>query len=490
MQGQVPLLSALVTLSFCGAIQSAHAGKPLALRECRLEGAGALGSAAAQCGWYSTPENPDEPQGRQLRLHVAVIPALRLKPAPDPLFVFSGGPGQAASDFYLSVQAAFARIRRDRDIVLIDQRGTGRSNRLDCQLPDENLAGIDPAGLGQLVQACLDALPGDPRFYTTSIAVRDLENVRVALGYQSINLYGVSYGTRVAQHYMRRYPTTVRSAVLDGAVPAGIGLGPEIAIEAQRALDGVFQRCADDQDCAREFPQIDRQFRTLQARLRARPVTVQVADPVTARVDQVTVDSGRLAAAVRLLTYSDETVSTLPLLIHEAQVLGQPQALAAQYLMIKRSTESSIAGGMHFAVVCSEDAPRWGQAGISEERLADTYIGPSFMAALRAVCGQWPRGPVDEDFAAPMRSDVPVLILSGGNDPVTPRRYADQVLTGFAHGKHLVLEGQGHGQLANSCVPRVISQFIERGTAAAIDDACIRNITPAPFMLSRTAPAP
>jgi pimeloyl-ACP methyl ester carboxylesterase len=426
-----------------------------------------------------------------LQLHVAVIPALRLKPAPDPLFLLSGGPGQAASDFYLSVGPAFARIRRDRDLVLLDQRGTGRSNRLDCELPDDSeFTTLDPQKLRDLVRQCRESLPGDPRYYTTSIAVRDLDDVRAALGYEKVNLYGISYGTRVAQHYMRRYPGRVRTAILDGAVPAEIALGPDVAIEAQHAIDSALQRCARTADCARQFPQISEQFAALQEQLRKAPVTVSIPHPVTGVLTTTRLDVARLGAAVRLLTYADETVSTLPLMIHEAQSLHEPQSLAAQYLSVESSLEEQIAEGMHFAVVCSEDAPRWEQENVTEQALAKTYLGTAFMSSMRAVCADWPRGPVDADFGKPLRSDVPTLVLSGTDDPVTPRRYADQIMKGLHNAKHLVADGQGHGQFATGCIPRLTAQFIEAGTAAGLDDACVRAIGPAPFMLSRSATAP
>jgi pimeloyl-ACP methyl ester carboxylesterase len=488
MRSQVPRLVAWI---FCSAIGAAFADEPLRLADCRLESALAGGSVAARCGQYRVRENRDDPHSKELQLHVAVIPALRLKPAADPLFLLSGGPGQAASDFYLSVAPAFARIRRDRDLVLVDQRGTGRSNRLDCELPDDSeFVVLDPQKLQAAVQECLAALSGDPRYYTTSIAVRDLDDVRAALGYGTLNLYGISYGTRVAQHYMRRYPDRVRTAILDGAVPAEIALGPDVAIEAQRAIDNTLQRCARDEACGRTFPDISAQFAALQARLRQDPVKLSIAHPLTGALTSTTLDEARFGAAVRLLSYADETVSTLPLMIHEAQTLHDPQALTAQYLRVESDVAEQIAAGMHFAVVCSEDAPRWEQQNVSDEQLAKTYLGTAFMRGMRAVCEKWPRGPVDPDFGAPLQSSVPTLILSGSNDPVTPERYANEIMKGLRNAKHLVAAGQGHGQLATGCIPRLTTEFIAVGSATTLDDQCVRNIRPTPFMLSRTAPAP
>ncbi len=476
------------SLAFCTAYPTHAAGLPL--EDCRLHSEIAGGSVAARCGLLSVPENREQPAGQKVQLHVAVIPSLRLEPAGDPLFVISGGPGQAASDFYISIGPALARVRRDRDIVLVDQRGTGRSNRLDCTFEDESdIVSSDPQQLRVLTRACLDKLPGDPRYYTTSVAVRDLDDVRAALGYQKLDLYGVSYGTRVAQHYMRRYPQRVRVAILDGVVPPQLALGPDIALDAQAALDSAFDRCASDASCEQVFPNIAATFAALHARVEQQPLALSIPDPLNAEPVQARIGAPELSAAIRLLSYSDETVSTLPLLIQEAET-GHPQALAAQFLMIKRSMDTQFAYGMHFAVVCSEDAPRWDQHSAPKSKLAKTYIGESFMTSMRAICEQWPRGPVDEDFSQPLTSAVPTLVLSGGNDPVTPARYGEQILPGLSKAKHLVLDGQGHGQIAIGCMPRVAAEFIAAGSVDSLNDECLQAVAPTPFMLSRSAPSP
>ena len=474
--------------TFCSAFQ-AHAA-PLPLEACRLQSEIAGGGVAARCGWLSVPENREQPSGKQIRLHVAVIPSMRLEPAGDPLFVLSGGPGQAASDFYISIAPALARVRRDRDIVIVDQRGTGRSNRLDCSFPDESdITFSDPQQLRELTRSCLAKLPGDPRYYTTSVAVRDLDDVRAALGYQRLDLYGVSYGTRVAQHYMRRYPQRVRVAILDGVVPPQLPLGPDVALDAQAAIDSAFARCDSNTDCKRVFPDIAGTFAALRARVLEQPVPLSIPDPLNAEPTKTQLGAAELGAAVRLLSYSDETLSTLPLLIHEAEI-GQPQGLAAQYLMIKRSLDTQIANGMHFAVVCSEDAPRWHERPVADTELAKTYLGDTFMQAMRTICEQWPRGPVDDGFGKPLQSEIPTLVLSGGNDPVTPARYGEQILPGLKNSRHLVLDGQGHGQIAVGCMPRVVAEFIAAGTVKSLDAECLKTVAPAPFLLSRSAPAP
>jgi len=239
---------ALLVAAICGValpsrVVAAGPLQRLALTDCRLEDAEHLRSTAAQCGELEVAEDRSAPTSPRIRLKVAVIPALNRSGPRDPLFVLSGGPGQAASDFYVSVGGAFARVQRQRDIVLLDQRGTGGSNALNCDFPEEDeLAELNPAEIRRLAQNCLAALKSDPRHYTTSVAVRDLDDVRAALGYQRINLYGVSYGTRVAQHYMRRYPEHVRAVILDGVIAPGVVLAVDSAFHAQRALDLIFER--------------------------------------------------------------------------------------------------------------------------------------------------------------------------------------------------------------------------------------------------------
>lgn len=223
-----------------GAAQDAGS---LPLSPCRLEHPYGLGSVAARCGQLAVPENPDDPSGRSIALAVAVVPAVSARARPDPLFLLAGGPGQGARDGYVPILGALAGVRRDRDLVLVDQRGTGQSNPMNCDFPEEALVPeVEPETFRRMASDCLAKLPGDPRYYTTSVAVRDLDAVRAALGYDRINLYGGSYGTRVAQHYLRRYPQRTRTVILDGTVNPSLALGPSMALDAENALRADLAR--------------------------------------------------------------------------------------------------------------------------------------------------------------------------------------------------------------------------------------------------------
>ena len=468
---------------------TARAQLPLQLAECRLESTNSRGAIGAQCGWFEVAEDRATPNDKPIRVHVAVVRALRKQPLPDPVFLVSGGPGQAASDFYLSSYQAFETLRRDRDIVVIDQRGTGKSQRLDCNLPDElDTARFDRELLQRYTRACLNELPGDPRFYSTSVAVRDLEEIRAALGYTQINLYGISYGTRVVQHYLRRYPKQVRTAILDGVVPVESILGPEIAPAAQRSLDAILTRCANQDDCQKAFPNIAAEFRTLLARLVRGPITITIPDPRTTTPSTMKFTEAHLAVAVRLLSYSDITASLLPFLIHEA-ANDRPQALAAQALMVAQSIDDQVASGMHNAVVCTEDVPFLTSAALENPAIKASYLGRVMTDSLQASCSVWPQGVLDADFHAPLHSDVPTLLLSGENDPVTPASFGEQALKSYSRGRHLVFAGQGHGQLTSSCGVRLIRGFIESLSVTSLED-CVQRVLPAPFMLNANGPAP
>jgi pimeloyl-ACP methyl ester carboxylesterase len=483
---RVNLAAALVLGALLG--PAALDAQPLIdLAPCRIADLDGIISTEARCGRLAVPENPADPQGAKIDLAVAVVPAVSTRAQPDPLFLIAGGPGQGSIQGFAPLLGAFAGVRRERDLVLVDQRGTGGSNRLDCAMPDDALESgeIPAAELAALARDCLPGLPGRPEFYTTSIAVGDLDAVRAALGYERINVFGGSYGTRVAQHYARRFPERTRTVVLDGVVPPTLALVPQIAIESQRALE----RCAADPACDGRFPDLSEQFAGLDAALRRAPVAVTLADPVTGEQRRIDVTRAHLVTMARMLVYSSGTASLLPLLIHEAATRGNYAPLAAQAEMVGEDLESMIAMGMHHSVVCAEDAPRFAGA-VDRAALEATAIGPQMVDGMSAICALWPRGPVDPDFAEPLDSAVPALLLSGEFDPATPASYGEMAAQGFRNGRHVVVPGQGHGVSRLSCVQGLLRQFVEAGSAASLDAACVARIGPAPFFLSFNGSAP
>ena len=454
---------------------------------CILTAVGDRSESAAECATLEVPLDPGRPGGERIELRVARISALAGTPEPDPFTLIAGGPGQASTVFYAQMEPAFARIRRTRDIVLIDQRGTGSSTPLRCENIERDEVFLDSATFIRLGGECVDALTHDPAFFTTSAAVRDLESMREALGYASLNIYGISYGTRVAQHYLKRYPERVRTVVLDGVVPPGLALGPGVAIDAQRALDRLLARCAAMSACLERYPDLSDRLGELLARLEASPPEVAIPHPRTGDQTTLTLTGELVAGMVRLLTYAPRTAALIPMLV-DAAVAEDYGPLAAQVLIVGEELHGAISFGMHFAVVCTEDVPFWGR--VDRTALAQTFLGPAQVDALGEICGSWPRGYMDDDFAGAVETSVPVVLLSGENDPVTPPSYAELSAAGLANYRHVTLPHQAHGQITTGCVPRLLAAFVDSADPAAFDDPCLEAVGGFPIFTTRMGPPP
>lgn len=470
------------------------AGAPV-FDACRIGNPAAGPRMAAECTTLSVPENPDDAEGRQITLKVARLKAMTGDPAPNPLVFIAGGPGQSALESFPGVSQAFNAIRRQRDILLVDQRGTGGSNPLNCAALEENADAardVDADAVREAASQCVASLDADLRHYTTLDAVRDLETLRVALGEEAFALYGISYGTRVALEYLRRHPEHVEAAILDGVTVPGEALGPQIASDAQRALDLMFDRCAQSDVCAERFPRLRERFAALRARLERAPASVDVRDPFTGGMRAVSLSWPRVAMVLRMYSYAPESVSLLPLLLAHAEA-GDWQALAGNVLALERQSESMLYIGMHNSVVCSEDAPYFSAAAAQPEG-ATPYLGTLTTDLVAAMCAAWPSRELPADFREPVTSDLPVLLLSGEADPVTPPQNGAEVARHLSNALHLVAPGQGHGVAWRGCTPRLMAEFLESAVAgedvAGLDAACIEELSASPFFIDRNGPMP
>jgi pimeloyl-ACP methyl ester carboxylesterase len=462
----------------------------LALEDCRIRAGEGFPGIKARCGVLTRPVDPSNPDGPAIELAVAVVPALSLEPEPDAFVPIAGGPGQSTIRFYASAPGAFERVRRTRDIVLVDQRGTGESAPMSCDVDEQVIqGGYSREQTVAVTEDCLAQLPHDPRFFTTSVAVGDLEAAREALGYSAFNIYGISYGTRVAQHYARRYPASTRTVVIDGVVPPQTALGPGIAIEAQRALDAIFDRCAEDDACSVRFPTVREDFEALRTALADEPVTVSMPNPRSGIASDVEFGSEELAGAIRLLSYHPSTVALIPLLIDEA-VNGNYLPLASQFVSIAEGMTESLNIGMHNAVFCTEDAPFFDDEPVSAADLAATYIGPLQLESLEAICSVWPPGVLDDDLRLALSTDLPVLLLSGEADPVTPPAFADRAAVDLGNALHLTGRRQGHGMAVRGCTPDIIGDFVATASVDDLDTRCLDRIFSMPFFIDFSGPAP
>lgn len=440
---------------------------------CTLTSASAPRPTEAYCTSLSVPEDRSQPQGRHIELALAWIAPDTGDAEPDPVFLLAGGPGQSARESYPMVAPAFADVARSRNIILLDQRGTGGSNLLQCeQDEDEDLLDADTEKLRELARECVQALSAraDLRHYTTTDAVADLDAVREAIGAEKINLVGVSYGTRVAQQYAKAHPQAVRSLVLDGVVPTTLALGQEHARNLDAALALQFERCTRLEAC-KAMGDPRRNYHQAAQALRENPRTVRYRDATGGELREDLLNAQMLSGLVRMYAYQPGTAATLPLLLHQA-VQQQDDAVLAQARMLQRSMGDSMAQGMAFSVSCSEDADELKP----DPTDAGTVLGPDFIEQTLALCAPWPRGSRPADFREPLRADLPALLLSGEFDPVTPPRYGEAVAGHLPQARHLVLRGQGHNVIVAGCMPKLMARFIERPEPQALDVECLERL--------------
>lgn len=429
------------------------------LRPCRLKGVEHI----AQCGHVPRPLDPQQPQGPSIEVHFAVLPAMARRKAADPVFFLAGGPGQSAMDLAGALSKRFARFGHRRDMVFVDQRGTGRSAPLKCA-DDETPSAIrslaedfDSARRLQRIRDCGQALRrlphGDLRQYTTPIAMADLDAVRAALQADTVNLIGASYGSRAALDYMRQFPQRVRRAVLDGAVPPDMALPASFSLDNQSALEAVFADCDAQPACRERYPNLRTQWRQLLASL---PLQVTVTQPLSGRRERLTLDRPTLLGAVRGPLYAPALAAALPAALSEAAQHRFDALLALGSAL--GGSGAGLASGMHFSVVCAEDMPRPGQVDVTPA----IDFGDDFEVLYRQVCADWPRAVLPADFFRIAPASAATVVLSGGIDPATPPRHGERVALALgAKARHVVVPTAGHGILALACLRDAVVRFID-----------------------------
>jgi len=467
----------LLCLALLGVVAPAGAVEAGAgLKPCRLPAV----ETEALCGSVRRALDPARPAGPAIDVHFAVLPALAPNKRPDPVFFFAGGPGQSAIDLAGSVSRLLGRVSNRRDIVLIDQRGTGRSAPLKCseESPMRPLREqVDTARQQAELAACLrqlQALPhGDLRHYTTWVAMQDADAVRQALGATRIDLVGVSYGTRAALDYQRQFPANVRRAVLDGVAPPDMALPASSSTDNQAALDALWAACEADAACRRRFPALRGSWQRL---LDSLPRKAVVAHPMTGQPETLSFTREMVLGLVRQPLYAPTLASALPLAVSEAAD-GRFGALVGLGTALGSGRRGQgLAAGMHFSVVCAEDLP--GVPAATDRPGAD--FGDSFAGLYQRVCADWPRGAVPPAFYTLPPAPAATLLLSGAIDPATPPRHADRVARALgAKALHVVVPNAGHGVMGIGCVRDVVTRFIDAEddpAALKVDAACAASI--------------
>jgi pimeloyl-ACP methyl ester carboxylesterase len=464
------MLGALLLACALAACGDRNASRRIELSECRLPKL----AWAAQCGTIDVPEDRTNPIGRRIPIAIAVLPANTLSPKADPLFMLAGGPGQSA-DAVAPLAGMLGGVRRDRDIVLVDPRGTGKSAPLQCVAlaPRDLFDELTDTDVASSAGRCLVELKAranvDVAQYTTPAFVADLDAVRDALGYERINLWGGSYGTRVAQEYMRRYPQRVRSAVFDGVAPPDLRISLDVWPAREAALAQVFAACAEDAACKRAYPDLNATLAAIRKELTIGPY-ISVIDPRTGAPRGVTMSFDIVVGALHALVYSPDFASLIPPLIARAEA-GDFAPLAAAALLVTENAGRYVNMALHYAVICAEDSPRINAA--DARQMLTALRAPALAERNLAACAGWPRPVLPPDFHAPLTSDTPVLILSGGLDPVTPSVNGKRVAETLPNSRHVIAAGYGHIVSPHACAPRLIEKFIDEAGFGTLPQSCL-----------------
>ncbi len=445
---------------------------PIDWQPCRLRN-----HPTARCGKLEVFENRAAGTGRKIALHIVVLPAHRRKPAADPVFLFTGGPGSGATEIAGVPDGGMLKsLRAQRDIVLVDQRGTGESNPLLCDLYGQDKQRYFEALFPlDRVRECRKQLEkkADLTLYTTSIAADDFDEVRAALGYEKMNLLGGSYGTTAALVYMRQHPERVRSAVLLGVSTPDFKLPLPFAKGAQQAMDGLFEACHREPNCQKAFPNLQTEFAEVLARLEKEPSRCQLVDPKTRTPEIVNIYRGPFTEQLRLLLYTAATARLIPFLLHRAYH-NDFEPFAKVTLSNTKTLSKGLAMGMYFSVTCSEYASFISPSDVERET-AGTFIGSYRVKAHLDACQQWPYRKAPDDFLAPVRSETPVLMISGGNDPATPPSFGAAMLKFLPNARQVMVRHGAHG-FGGNCINNLITSFISTGTAQGLDASCTEQI--------------
>jgi len=477
-------LSTFAALAVPALASPAPPAPSLTLKPCHVAGT----EEELRCGTYPVWENRDTRKGRRIDLNLVVLPALGPDRAPDPIFYLAGGPGEGAATTVGDLQE-LKELRQRREMVFIDQRGTGRSNPLRCNFYGEPLDLRRAAGdlyTPEAVSRCRKELEkvADLKLYTTAIGMDDIDEVRSALGYERINLFGGSYGTRAAQVYLRRHPGSVRSVLLDGVAPVDETLPLHHAYAGLRAVNLLLGECAADSACHAAFPNLKGELQELFARI-DRGVEVELKDPRTGAAVKVHPSRGLVAEGIRFFLYGEEgEANTLPLLLHRA-FLGDLKPLVETAIQRRVGIDQILAMGMLFSVTCAEDLP-YIDAATAARETRGTLLGDYRIAEQKRVCEHWPRGSVPADVHTLVRSTVPVLLISGERDPVTPPEFGERVAKNLPNSLHLILPHGSHGGVgANPCVNGIARDFLERGTVQGLDTTCVASLKAPRFATSQ-----
>ncbi|MEP7076375.1 MAG: alpha/beta fold hydrolase [Acidobacteriota bacterium] len=487
-----PLHSIIIIAAFNLSIfaQGTKLAHKIDLKPCEIAGAEENKKENVLCGTYEVFEDRAAKNGRKIALKIVVFPATTSDKAEDAVFYIAGGPGSSAIEEAPYAIDDFVKVREHRDLVFVDQRGTGGSNPLNCEFfdaadPQSYLGHWNPL---DKVRACRQQLElkADLRLYVTTIAMDDLDEVRAALGYDKIDLVAGSYGTRASQAYIRQHGEHVRTAVLQGISVPDQSMPRDFPEQTERALDGVIDECAADKDCHAAFPVLRTDAKALLDKLIKGPVEVEIKYPENGdKTVKVKLSRDLAAEAIRYMLYGTSSSGRIPLFLHLA-AQGNFVPLAQAAVDFRKEIVGTGGTGLYLSVTCAEDLP-WIAKGAGEgERDEKTFLGTYRLRQQREACTAWPRGEVSRSYFEPVRSNVPTLLLTGQWDPVTPPMYAERLARTFPNSRNLVIPSGGHGfggLEGLDCITKLTTDLIVTAKTAALDVACVSGIHRKSFLL-------
>ncbi|MGI2209170.1 alpha/beta hydrolase [Shewanella baltica] len=449
---------------------------------CYVEGV----SDRLNCGFVTVPENPNKPDGKQIQVHYVVLPAVKNVNHEEALLAIAGGPGQSAIDNAAGFDAMLSKVRQQRDILLIDQRGTGRSNLLTCDEGAQSPLSFDDdnADTKAETQKCLAKIDADVTQYGSLNAIKDFEAVRQHLGYKKLHIYGISYGTRMAQLYMRLYPAHLATVTLDGIVPMQQSV-LEIGASIDRGFDLLFKDCQETAACHAQFPELKAEFDQVAASLAKAPVMENVYDPVTGEKTMLTMTRGKFYGSIRMALYQANVRALVPHAIHQAAKHNFQPILGLYSLTIDNA---GMAMGMHASVVCGEDMHRITPA--MREQAQHSFMGRTMLEGLEATCEVWKVPAVDDSFSEPISSDIPTLLLSGEIDPATPPSWGELAMEKLTNAKHFVAPYATHGVAYQSCANNLIADLVRSGSVNDLDGECLKKDVRRSFYLNASSVEP
>ena len=440
------------------------------------------------CGKYEVMENRQVRKGAKICINFMILPARTSDPAPDPVFIFDGGPGVGAASSPKAWARYCDRVRDQRDVVLIDQRGTGKSNPLYCPRlgnPDSAQTYLQDMYPEDYVKECRKNLreKASLYYYHSMMAMADYDDLREALGYEQINIMGGSYGSYFGILFMKMYPERVRSAFLFSISPPHLLYPANLAQDTQAALERLFCDCAADPGCQADYPELRARLDRVLNRLKQGPVSISIENPINGVRETVSFSYNNFIHGLRSMLYSNSSSRWIPIFIRWAD-MGIFQPIAEYTADYEYWVNQNIMDGMFLCVTCSETIPflDFPSARASAQ---GTVMGTYRLDQQQRACDLWVKADIPAGFHDLVPLDIPTLIVNGENDPTTPPGNAHLLSQYLGNSAVIIIPNAGHeiGVVMEGCLDEQIARFFSQASVHDLDFSCVFAYNRPPFVL-------